>query len=541
MALRIPLIFIGFGLGYAALLFNIYNLQLERGAYYAARAESQHRAAGELMPPRGGIFITDKNGAKIPAAINRDYPLVFAVPKEIEDAAEAAAKLAPVVGKPSEELKSALDKPNGLYAPLVKRATKEQIAAILELDLAGVYVGAESGRYYPLGPLASHVIGFSNFDDEEKRVVGRYGAELAFDKLLAGAAGSVSGDTLVPYVPGGDVLLTLDRNIQSRAREILAALVKGKNAKGGSFIVQEPRTGKILAMGGIPDFDPNEYGKAKLKDFLNPTLQGVYEPGSVFKVFTMAAGIETGAITPETTYYDSGSVTLNGRTIKNWDGKAYGTQTMTNVLEKSLNTGAVFAMQKTGRENFARVMEDFGFADRTGIGLPGEVPGNLVNLANGRDIHYATASFGQGVSVTTLGLANAMSAIANGGVLMRPFILADELPEEAGRVVSEDTARKVTEMMISAVEKAEIARIPSYSVAGKTGTAFVPDFKRGGYTENVINTYVGFAPARDPRFTILIRLDEPAGAPLAGLTVVPAFRELAEFILNYYNISPDKP
>ena len=541
MAFRITIIFTGFGIAYAALLFNIFNLQLQEGAYYAARAESQHRAGGALQPPRGGVFITDKNGAKIPAAINRDYPLIFAVPKELSDAAEAAEKLAGIVGKTSVELAAMLAKPNDPYESLVKRATNEQIDAVRVLDLAGVYVDAESGRFYPLGPLVSHVIGFSNFDDEEARVVGRYGAELAYNARLAGTPGSVSGDALVPYVQGEDVVLTIDRNIQSRAGEILSALIKERNARGGSFIVQEPKTGKILAMGGFPDFDPNEYGKAELRTFLNPTVQGVYEPGSVFKMFTMAAGLDTGAITPETTYYDSGSVTLNGRTIRNWDLKAHGKQTMTNVIEQSLNTGAIFAMQKTGYEQFYRYLIAFGFAEPTALGLPGELRGNLNNLKEGRDVNYATASFGQGISVTALELVNAVSTIANGGMRMRPYILAGESPKEAARVISEDSARKVTQMMISAVEKAEIARIPRYAVAGKTGTAFIPDFKRGGYTENVINTYVGFAPANDPQFTVLVRLDDPAGAPLAGLTVVPAFRELAEFILNYYNIPPDKP
>ncbi|MDP3947128.1 MAG: penicillin-binding protein 2 [bacterium] len=541
MAFRITVIFAGFGIGYAALLFNIFNLQLEKGSYYAARAESQYRAAGGLAPPRGNIFITDKNGTKIPVAINRDYPLIFAVPKEIEDAAEAAEKLAGIIGKTPADLTALLAKLNDPYESLTKRATSEQIDAVRALDLAGVYVDAESGRFYPLGSLVSHLVGFSNFDDKEERVVGRYGVELFYNGQLAGNPGQATGDKVIPYTTGEDVLLTIDRNIQSRADEILRALIKERNAIGGSFIVQEPKTGKILAMGGVPNFDSNEYGKSELGVFLNPTIQGVYEPGSVFKLFTMAAGIESGAITPETTYYDSGSVTLNGRTIRNWDLKAHGKQTMTNVIEQSLNTGAIFAMRETGYEQFYRYLVAFGFAEPTGIGLPGELKGNLTNIKNGRDINYATASFGQGISVTALELVNAVSAIANSGMRMRPYILARESPREASRVISEDTARKVTQMMVSAVEKNLIARIPRYTVAGKTGSAFIPDFKRGGYTDDVINTYVGFAPAHDPQFTILVRLDHPAGAPLAGLTVVPAFRELAEFILNYYTIPPDKP
>lgn len=541
MAFRIAIIFGIFGIAYTALFFTVFDLQLEQGAQYAARAESQHRAAGGLEPPRGNIFITDKNGTKIPAAINRDYPLIFAVPKEIEDAAEAAEKLAGIVPQPASELVWLLGKPDDPYEPLVKRATKEQISAATALGLRGIYVDAESGRFYPAGPLMSQVVGFSNFDDAAGRVVGRYGAELFYDERLAGTPGSVSGDKVIPATAGENVTLTIDRNIQARAEEIVTALVLNHNALGGSFIVQEPKTGTILALGAFPNFDPNEYGKAELRTFLNPAVQGIYEPGSVFKLFTMAAGLESGAITPETTYYDSGAVTVNGRTIQNWDLKAHGTQTMTNVIEKSINTGAIFAVQKTGHANFERMLVNFGFAEQTGIGLPGELKGNLNNLKDGREVYYATAAFGQGISVTALELINAVSTIANGGVRMRPVIAADESPREVQRVIRETTARQVTEMMIRAVEKNEIASIPRYTVAGKTGTAFIPDFKRGGYTEDVINTYVGFVPARDPRFTILVRLDRPAGAPLAGRTVVPAFRELAEFILNYYAIPPDKP
>jgi cell division protein FtsI/penicillin-binding protein 2 len=541
MAFRISLILVCFALAYLALFFQLYHLQLEKGSYYAVRAASQHLAADVLTPPRGSIFITDKNDTKIPVAINRDYPLIYAVPKEIEDVAEAAEKLSPIIKKPAAEIVKILGKKQDPYEPLLKRATDEEITAVRTLNLKGIYVDMERGRFYPLKQLTAHVVGFSNFDEERKRILGRYGVELFFDERLAGKPGKVDGDSVMPYVPGEDIFLTIDRTIQQRAFEILSKLVEEKRAAGGSFIVEDPRTGKILAMGGIPSFDPNDYGKYDLATFLNPTLQGIYEPGSVFKVITMAAGIDSGAITPETTYYDAGYVTLNGRTIRNWDHKAYGTQTMTNVIERSLNTGAVFAVQKIGKENFLRYLLRFGFAEPTGIALPGELKGNLNNLKNGRDINYATASFGQGISVTALELINAISTIANGGIRMRPIILREETPKELGRVISKETAEAVTNMMISAVDKAEIARIPGYTVAGKTGTAFIPDFKRGGYTEDVINTYVGFAPAHDPRFTILLRLDKPTGAPLAGLTVVPAFRELAEFILNYYNVPPDRP
>ena len=292
-------------------------------------------------------------------------------------------------------------------------------------------------------------------------------------------------------------------------------------------------------MGSYPSFDPNEYSEYPLKNFTNPAMQAVYEPGSVFKIFTMAAGIDSGKITPETGFYDSGSLVVNGKTIKNWDLKAHGQVTMTEVIERSINTGAAFAERKTGHDNFYNYLLNFGFDEPTDVSLPGEISGTLKNLKSAfREINFANAAFGQGVSVTPLQLVSAMSAVANGGTLMKPYILTADRPESVRRVLSEESAGKVAEMMVSAVNKAELARISGYEVAGKTGTAQIPDFKKGGYSGEYIHSYAGFAPASDPRFTILMKIDKPR-APLAGQTVVPAFRELAQFILNYYNIPAD--
>ena len=317
-------------------------------------------------------------------------------------------------------------------------------------------------------------------------------------------------------------------------------IINDWKAEGGTVIVQEPSSGKILAMANFPNFDPNNYSGFDIKSFLNSATQSVYEPGSVFKIMTMAAGIDSGKISPETTYIDKGTVTLNNRTIHNWWDKIYGKATMTEVLENSINTGSVFAEQKTGHETFYQYLTRFGFNELTKINLPGEVKSNIRNLVKGRDIHYATASFGQGISVTPISLINAFSAVANGGVLMKPLILADEKPQMIRRVISSETSKKLTQMMISTVKKNKVADIANYFVAGKSGTAYIPDFKSGGYTDEVINTFIGFAPASSPKFVIFIKLDKPASAPFATIAVGPAFWDLTQFILNYYNIPPDK-
>ena len=511
------------------------------------KAETQERASGILEAPRGNIYFTDRNNNLIQAALNKEYPMIYAVPKEIQQQGTStlaySEKLAPIVNLSTEELEKLFAKSNDLYELLVEKATSEQIKEINNLNLKGIYVSSHLLRFYPFGDLASHLLGFVSPTSEIKK--GVYGLELRFNETLSGKPGEIKEGKIIESEAGKDLTLTIDRNIQAQAEEILKKLIEEYKATAGSVIVQEPQTGKILAMGSFPNFDPNNYSKFEISTFLNPAVQAIYEPGSVFKLITMSAGIDSGKITPETTYTDTGSVTFNGKTIQNWDLKAHGLQTMTGVIEQSINTGAVFAQRKTGPDIFYNYLVKFGFNGLTNINLPGEVKGNINNLKKGKDIDFATASFGQGVAVTPIGLINAVSAIANGGVLMKPIILSDEKPQIIKRVISSETANTVTQMMTSAVEKNIIAAISNYSIAGKTGTAFVPIFGGKGYTDQVINTYVGFAPASadsagKPAFTILIKLDKPAGAPLAGQSVVPAFRELTQFILNYYNIAPDK-
>lgn len=509
---------------YSGLIFNIYELQIKKGVYYAAKAASQSRGRDFLASSRGTIYFSDKNGNKISASLNREYPVIFAVPKEIADADEAAAALSPILNIETEKIKNLLIKPDDLYELLLAKASGEQVAKIKALGLKGIYIDSQGFRFYPFGNLASHLLGFVGPAQDDGLIKGRYGIEQVYDD----------------YLRSDDLELTIDRNIQAQAEKILKSLIEKYSAAGGTVIVQDPKTGKILALGNYPNFDPNEYSKSPLKAFLNPAVQGVYEPGSVFKVITMAAGIDSNKITPNTKFYDSGSLTLNGKTIKNWDLKAHGTVTMTNVIEQSINTGAAFAEKKTGHDIFYNYLLKFGFDELTGIELPGEIGGKLKNLKiSFRDINFATASFGQGISVTPIQLVNAISTIANGGVLMQPFIVESAAPKSIRRVISEEAAENITVMMVSAVDKAEIARIPGYEVAGKTGTAQIPDFKRGGYSDEFIHSYVGFAPATDARFTILMKVDNPKGVSLAGATVVPAFRELAQFILNYYNVPAD--
>lgn len=540
MRLRLFLIISFFSLLNTGLFFKLYDLQIEEGKYYAKKAASQRRLAGFLEPQRGNIYFTDRHNNLIPAAMNKAYQVIFSVPKEISDSALTAASLASVVALDKEKLVKMFSKPDDEYELLLRKASLSQLEKIRELNLKGIYVDEENLRFYPFKNIASHLLGFVGINSESSYPAGKYGLELYYDERLKGEAGRLETNRIIDPISGENFYLTIDSNIQTRAEEILLNLIQKYNAERGMVMVQEPKTGKILAMGAYPNFNPNDYADSKIENFLNPVLQSVFEPGSVMKVITMAAGIDAHKFTPATAIYDSGSLTLDGRTIKNWDNKAHGKVTMTEVIEQSINVGAAQAGKLIGKDLFYNYLVKFGFGEATGFNLPGELNGSLGNLKSSfRDINFATAAFGQGVAVTPIQMINAFSAVANGGVLMRPYLNVEDGSKVIRRVISEEAARDVVKMMISAVKKAAIAQIPKFDVAGKTGTAQIPDLKRGGYLEEFIHTYIGFAPALDPKFTILIRIDKPVGAPLAGLTVVPAFRELSEFILNYYNIPPD--
>jgi cell division protein FtsI/penicillin-binding protein 2 len=513
-----------FGLLFVALGANLYNIQVDDNFTYVQKAEAQREITEALSLRRGQIFLTNKNKT-VSAAINKDKLVIYAAPNRIKDPLSVAKIFATSLGIDQSMLAAKIDAPNSKFKLLLEEPSEEALDFVRKAGYEGIQVDNKQYRFYPNGRQASHVLGFVGLNENNSEPVGLYGLEKFWNEDLA---------------KGDNKELTLDINLQSQAEEVLSQLIRDHSASGGSILMQDPKTGAILAMASKPDFDPNLYQDYPVKNFINPAVQLVYEPGSVFKPLTMAAGIDTGAITPQTTFTDTGKVTLNGKTIRNWDLKAHGKVTMTEVIEKSINTGTVFAQQKIGNEKFYEYMKLFGFGDISKVDLPDEVTGSLRNLErkDSQPVDFATAAFGQGASVTPLQLITAFSAVANGGVLMKPYIAKDFEPEVVRRVIKKETADQVTAMMESAVIKGRIAGIEHFRVAGKTGTAFIPG--RGGYEpeDQLIESYVGFLPASNPKATILVKLDRP-DKPLASLTVVPAFHTLALFVVNYYNIPPD--
>lgn len=567
MRSRLFILNIAFIIFTAAVIARLFALQVLSYKFYKNLAENQHQLYKILIPTRGEIFIKEeKNGKVLPVVTNIEEDLVFAVPPEITEKEKTASALATILEIPKAEILEKISQAGRKWVALKKQLPESVSTQIKKMNFKGIYLEPETYRHYPENAFASQVLGFFGFEGERR--VGRYGVEEYFESVLEGKAGSlvldkdISGSwitgsprQLKPAEDGADIVLTLHRSIQFKAESILKATVERHLADSGSMVVLSPKTGGILAMANYPTFDPNNFNKVEDPAlFRNLATSDVYEPGSVFKPITMAGGLESGAIMPDLIYEDKGSVTIDEFVIKNALNKVYGTQTMTQVLEQSINTGAIFAEQKTGKEKFLETVQRFGFGVPTGITLPAEAAGNIDNLVHGGEAHYATASFGQGITVTSLQLAQAFGAIANQGKMMKPH-LAESVrysdgrvqnypPEEVRQAISPKSANTLAAMLVSVVEKGhgKRAQVPGYYIAGKTGTAQVAKSGEVGYDpDKSIGTFAGFGPVDDPAFVIVVKIVNPKTVRFAESTAAPAFGEMAQFLVNYFQIPPTRP
>lgn len=548
----------------SALLGRLFVLQILDHKEFTDAASRQHRLVEEILAERGAIFARDKSGGAVPLAISRSSRMVIASPGEIKNSAELAAFFEKELSIPSQEVRVKLEKQDDYYEIIAKDISRESAERIAARSLPGIYIDEKKMRVYPNDTLAAHLLGFVSRIQEEEE--GRYGLERFYESDLAGNKGMFEGvkdaagfwvalgrRIIRPPKEGAELFLTIDYNIQQKTENVLNSVKEKWGASQGAVIIVDPKTGQILALAASPVFDPNAFSKEKnFSVFLNPVAESMYELGSVMKPVTMAGGLEEGLIRADSTYNDPGEIKIKGYTIRNFDGKSYKTQTMTQVLEKSLNTGAVHVARLLGKDRQWEYLKRFGFGEKTSVDLPGEVAGNLSNLSAEREIDFATASFGQGIAVTPLQMAVAMGAIANGGKLMRPYVVekivddsGNEIkkkPHEVRQVISKETAETLTKMLISVVRTGyeNRAGVKGYFVAGKTGTAQIPRRDGRGYSDQVIHSFVGYAPAFDPRFIIFLQLNEPTGNRFAANTLTPAFHDLAEYILNYYEIPPDE-
>ena len=538
-------------------------LQITQHEAFVSRAGAQQSISRSLPAERGEIFLSDR-GEPYPVAVNRQYFLAYAVPGEVRDRFRAAHDLSQVLDVDEVSLDEKLSKENDPFEVLKHRLSDEEADRVRALHIDGVFLLPEIFRYYPGSDLASQTIGFVGMQGDQYK--GRYGIEASFEDTLKGTVGFVSNErdasgSWIPLVgksfsapeQGASLVLTIERVAQYEVEKILKDAVSNFRADGGTIIVMDPKTGSIVALASYPDFNPNEYSKTEnAETFLNPAVSFSYEPGSVMKPITMAIGVEDGKVNANTEYVDTGFVKEGGFVIKNAEGKVYGRANMTKVLEESINTGVIFVERLVGNERFREYLTRFGFGEKTGISLPAEITGNIRNLANtDRSTEFFTASFGQGVTVTPPQLASAYATLANGGMLMKPRIVDRILfsdgrvetvpPEEIRSVVSLDTAQEVGKMLRNVVVNGHGKRadVPGYLVVGKTGTAQVAKAGERGYEEGMnIGSFAGYAPLNDPKFVVLVKIDNPKGVEWAESSAAPTFQKVMKFLLESSGIEP---
>jgi cell division protein FtsI (penicillin-binding protein 3) len=541
----------------AAIFGRVAYLQLFCHSEYLSRAAKQQRKKIDIAPKRGVIY--DRNMR--PLAMSIPVQSAFAIPSEVKDVEMAARLLSGVLGISAEEIRQELESEN-TFVWIKRKLSPDKVEAIQSLNLKGIYLQEENQRYYPKREMAAHVLGFVNVDEK-----GLGGIEEKYDDLIRSKAEKVvvMTDGRQRWYDGGEaqrdhganVVLTLDERIQYIAERELAAAIEKTHAPAGSVIVQDPNSGAILALANWPKFNPNAATNSPDEARMNRAISAIYEPGSTFKLITLAAAFDQSLIRADEVFdCENGSVTVAGHLIH--DHKRYGMLTVADILANSSDVGAIKIALRLGSPRFFDYIRGFGFGTPTGVDLPGESRGLLHRLEHWGSYSIASVSMGQEVGVTPLQVVTAVSAVANGGLLYRPHVLQEmmrgdqRLPlegtpgiDEPRRVVRSETAATLRRLMEGVIlhGTGKAARLDGWTVGGKTGTAQKIDPATGRYSpKNVIASFAGFAPINNPAVTILVTIDSPGGYPHDGATVAaPVFKRIAEQVLPYLDVAQDVP
>ena len=555
--LRIGMISCIFILLFCITIFRAYQLQIIEKDRLTQLIEKQYLKYVNLSPKRGTIY--DRKRKEL--AISIEVDSVYARPGKIKNKKLAAKKLSPILKVNYRELKRRLssDRP---FVWLKRRITPSQVRQVKDLKLEGIGFIEESKRFYPNKELASHCLGFAGLDPK-----GLEGIELYYDSYLKGKPGYllVERDALgrniytqnikqVNATKGYNLQLTIDKTIQYFVEKALEEGVRRNEAKAGIAIAMVPQTGEILALAVRPTFNPNNFWDYSPSQWRNRAVTDLFEPGSTFKIFLISSALEEGIFQPQDIFYcENGSYSLENSVIH--DVHKYGWLTLTKIIKYSSNIGACKIAENLGKETFYRYIRKFGFGNKTGIDLPGETNGLLIMPYKWSRTHLGTISFGQGISISPLQLLTALSAIANDGILMKPYlvkaifndrgeIIKEFHPASKGRIITQHTAQQVTSILKTVVEKGgtgENAFIPGFKIAGKTGTAQKADAQTKKYfNRKVITSFMGFLPADDPKLAMLVIIDEPNGIPYGGTVAAPIFKEATSHITRYLNIAPNK-
>lgn len=547
------------------LISKLFLVQIVHKNLYTEKADRQYATPSSNVFTRGSIFFTKKDGSLVAAgAVSSGFKVAIKA-KDIVDVDKTYEILDPYMEMDYNTFVKKANNKSDPYEEVAIRLTKEQVGEIDNQKIPGISIFKDNWRFYPGGTLASHTLGFLAYKGDDR--VGQYGVERFYNETLSkpkdeayvnffaevfsGIKDTVSADTQKQ----GDVVTTIEPTTQHTLEVELRAAFEKFNADQAGGIIMNPQTGEIYAMTGMPDFDINKFNEVKNPSiYRNIMVEDVLEFGSVIKPLVMSAAIDAGAVTPETTYTDKGFVTVNKKDIYNFDKKGRGTVSMQSVLDQSLNTGMVFAESKLGHDKFRAYMKSYGIGEKTGIDLPNETSGLIKNLESPRDIEYANASFGQGIALTPIEAVRAFSVIANGGNIITPHIAKQiryedgtskllEYPVSRSGIIKKETTETMSRMLVHVFESYDGGsyKFEHYSVGSKTGTAQVAmENGKGYYPDRHTHSFFGYFPAYDPQFIVFLFLKNPKEVKYASQSLIPPFVNITKFLLNYYNVPPDR-
>ncbi|MEQ1500161.1 MAG: penicillin-binding protein 2 [Parcubacteria group bacterium] len=546
------------------LIGRLYVLQIVDNDVYLDKADRQYSSSSKGIFSRGSIFFRNKDNTLVSAATLKSGYTITINPQILKDPETVYQKLKQIFELDHEVFMAKALKKGDPYEEIAIKQSEDVGKKVESLKIAGLKPIKERWRFYPGGKTASNVVGLLGFKGNE--YAGRYGLERQFDKNLERKDGAyvnffaevfsdIKKVTATDDSMEADIVTTIEPTVQSQLEDVLAKMMEKWNSESAGGIVMDPKTGEIYAMAVNPSFDPNRPEIEKnVAVFSNNLVESRYEMGSIIKAITVASGIDAGVITSKSTYYDKGFVMISGKKISNFDSKERGVVSMQDLLSQSLNVGAAYVESLLGNKRFSDYMYKFGVGEKTGIELPNEGRNLTDNLKSNVDVNLATASFGQGIALTPVSTIRALAVVANGGLLVKPHIvkginykmgMSKDIPVEPGiRVISENASSEVTRMMVHSMDKVLVngtLSLPNYSVAVKTGTAQIAKEGGGGYIENGnLHSFIGYFPAYNPKFIILLYMIKPVGAKYGSETLPVPFTDMVKFLINYYEVPPDR-
>jgi stage V sporulation protein D (sporulation-specific penicillin-binding protein) len=560
---RVIFLIVGVFFVIVAMSWRLFMLQVVSGEQYSRDVENQHIQSVPSLTERGTIYLQKRNGELVSGAMQQTGYKITVNPERIrpERRDTIVDGLLQFISGDRDRMLAQVSKENDNYEEIATRVSEETMQNIRQAGLPELSFYREKWRMYPGVDLAAHAIGFLGYRDHE--FSGRYGIERTYNEILSDRGRGLSIN-LFAQIFGGfeqektsgfegpqDVITTLEPSVQLLLQEELYKLQERWDSESSGGIIMNPKTGAIYAMAVTPTFDVNNFSKEKVSTFSNPLVEHVFEMGSIIKPIIIAMGLDMDVITAETEYYDPGSIVVGNRTISNFDKKGRGKVTIQGIITESLNTGMVFASQKIGRESMRAYFRAFGFAEKTNIDLPNEGQSMINNLNVNRDIEFATASFGQGIAFTPVAVVRALSALGNGGYLVQPHIvkairtplgIQSTEPLLGRQVIKPETSEEISRILVNTYDAYfdGSLKLPEYSVAAKTGTAQIAHPNGGYYDDRNLHSFFGYFPAYDPEFIVYLYTRHPKGVRFASLSLSPSFKNLAEFLVHYYEIPPDR-